>query len=66
VRDWMQGSVRKREFSLGTASSKTINPVYSSSRFVAQVETKGTQNAAPTLPALGRCQLHSCIVLRPV
>lgn len=59
-------SVRKKEFGLATGSARRINPVYYSFRFVSQAETKRIPKAVPMLPALGRFQLHRCVLLNPV
>lgn len=59
-------SVRKKEFSLATGTARKINPVYFSFRFVSQAETKIIPKAVPTHPAVGRCQLHRCVLLNPV
>lgn len=59
-------SVRKNEFGLATGSARKINSLYLSFRFVSQAETKTIPKAAPTHPALGRYQLHRCVLLNPV
>lgn len=62
--------MREKEFRLGTESSRRINPVYFSSRVLAQVETKKDSKGctyAPfsvQIPAPKVCALEFCVIKR--